>query len=144
MPIAAATKTPVQKRVIAPLPTGNEQILFVDDDEIIAKMSKTQLEGLGYKVTALSNSLETLKRFQEEPDGFDLVITDMTMPNITGAELAKRILAIRPNMPIILCTGFSELINEEEAKALGIRGYVMKPVVKKDIAKTIRQVLNGE
>ena len=126
----------------APLPTGNERILLVDDDEELTQMNKTFLESMGYKVTALTSSVETLKVFQAEPDGFDLVVTDMTMPKMTGAELAKNILAVRSDTPIVLCTGFSELIDEEMAKEMGIRDYIMKPVIMKDLAKAVRNVLD--
>ena len=105
-------------------------------------MNKTFLESMGYKVTALTSSVETLKVFQAEPDGFDLVVTDMTMPKMTGAELAKNILAVRSDTPIVLCTGFSELIDEEMAKEMGIRDYIMKPVIMKDLAKAVRNVLD--
>lgn len=142
MPIVAAISATAQKQVMSPLPTGNEKILLVDDDEAIANMTKELIEQFGYKVTALTNSLETLHTFEKDPNHFDLVITDMTMPNITGAELSKRILAIRPDMPIIICTGFSELMNEEKAKAIGIRDYVIKPFLKADLARSIRKTLD--
>ncbi len=100
------------------------------------------LEGLGYIVTARTSSTETLEAFKAQPDKFDLVITDMTMPNMTGVELAKEILNIRPDVPIILCTGFSEMIDEKKAKAMGIRKFVMKPVAMGDMAKIIREVLD--
>ena len=101
------------------------------------------LESLGYQVATITSSLEALKIIQKQPQEFDLIITDMTMPNMTGGELAQEILAVKQDMPIILCTGFSELINEEKAQALGIRGYIMKPVVKRDLANLVRAVLDG-
>ena len=100
------------------------------------------LSSLGHQVTALSSSMDSLEVFRRQPDNFDLVITDMTMPNMTGSELALRIMAFRANVPIILCTGCSELINEEKAKALGIRGFIMKPVDMLNLAKTVRRVLD--
>ncbi|MCB2181775.1 MAG: response regulator [Desulfobulbaceae bacterium] len=132
-----------QEDIASTLPTGNERILLVDDDEGIVKMHKMMLERLGYNVTALTGSIATLERFQHTPDDFDLVITDMTMPGMTGADLAGRILAIRPDMPIILCTGYSEHIDADKAQAIGIRDYVMKPVVKRDFAAVVRRVLNA-
>ncbi len=120
---------------------GNERILFIDDEEILAEMSKIMLERLGYHVTVRSNSLEALTTFQNQPDAFDLVITDQTMPGMTGSDLARRILQIRPFMPIILCTGYSSLISEEKAKSLGIKGFAMKPLGRKSIAVLIREVL---
>jgi PAS domain S-box-containing protein len=121
---------------------GSERILFVDDEEGIVLMEKQILESLGYRVTAMNNSLEALQRFINGPDEFDLIVTDMTMPQMTGAELAQKVLSIRPEIPIILCTGFSDLINESKAKAMGIREYVMKPIVTREIVSVIRKLLN--
>jgi len=100
------------------------------------------LESLGYKVTARTSSIEALEAFRNKSDSFDLVITDMTMPNMTGKDLAKELMSIRSNIPIILCTGFSEQIDEHKAKAIGIRAFVMKPIVMGEIANLIRQVLD--
>ncbi len=124
-------------------PVGNEHILYIDDEEILAEMGKTMLERLGYRVTARTSSLEALATFQNQPDQFDLVITDQTMPGMTGVDLARRMLQIRPGMPIILCTGFSTLITEDKAKSLGIKGFALKPLARKDIAALIRKVLEG-
>jgi PAS domain S-box-containing protein len=121
---------------------GIERILFIDDEEILAEMGKSMLERLGYHVTVRLSSLEALATFQNQPDTFDLVITDQTMPGMTGSDLARRILQIRPFMPIILCTGYSSLITEEKAKLLGIQGFAMKPLVRKEIATLIRKVLD--
>jgi CheY-like chemotaxis protein len=123
---------------------GNERILFIDDEEMLAEMGKTMLERLGYRVTARTNSIEALQTIQNQPDYFDLVITDQTMPGMTGSDLARCILQIRPGMPIILCTGFSNLISEEKARNYGIKGFAMKPLAKKDLAALIRKVLDGE
>ncbi len=121
--------------------TGGERILLVDDDKIVAQLEKQMLARLGYEVTECTSSVEALSKFKTNPDGFDLVITDMTMPNLTGDFLAAEMLAARPDTPIILCTGFSEKINEEKAKALGIKGFLMKPVVKSELARMVRNVL---
>jgi len=123
-------------------PRGTERVLLVDDEESICRMEHAMLSALGYQVTALSSSVDSLEAFRRQPDSYDLIITDMTMPNMTGSELAQKIMAIRADLPIILCTGFSELINEEKAKALGIRGFLMKPVDMKNLAKTVRRVLD--
>jgi CheY-like chemotaxis protein len=104
-------------------------------------MLQQMLENLGYRVTGYSSSMQAFGAFQSEPDSFDLVITDMTMPDMTGAQLARKILEIRADMPIILCTGFSEQISGEKAEKLGIRGYLMKPVIRSEMAKMIRKVL---
>lgn len=124
------------------LPTGKERILVVDDEEAIVQMERHILEGLGYKVTVSSSSTEALDLLLNQPSQFDLVITDMTMPNLTGAELAQQYLSIKPDALIILYTGFSELINEEKAKAIGICDYIMKPVIKKTLAKAVRNALD--
>ena len=136
---AQANAPPVAGR----LQGGSERILIVDDDRPIVDVVTSILLSLGYQVTSTTSSLEALKRFEANPDTFDLVITDMTMPAMNGAELTQRLLKRRGDLPIILCTGFSELINEAEAKALGIRHYLMKPVLKSDLARIIREVLDS-
>ena len=124
------------------IPIGKERILFVDDEEILTTMGKTMLERLGYHVTARNSSLEAFETFQNQSDKFDLVITDQTMPGMTGSDLSRRMLQIRPELPIILCTGYSTIISEEKAKAMGIKEFVFKPLTKKDLAKLIRKVLD--
>ncbi|MCF8056149.1 MAG: PAS domain S-box protein [Desulfocapsa sp.] len=124
------------------LPVGNERILIVDDDERIIHMNQKMLSSLGYKVTSATSGKEALKIFRTEPESFDLVITDMTMPHITGQQLAENILSINPDMPIILCTGFSELITKEKAASIGIRKFLTKPLVKMDLAKNVREALD--
>ena len=123
---------------------GNERVLFVDDEQAIAETGKQVLEALGYKVAAKTSGIEALEAFRAHPDKFDLVITDQTMPNITGEALARELMRIRPDIPIILCTGYSEVITEEKAKAMGIQEFVIKPTVTRDMAKTIRRVLDKE
>jgi CheY-like chemotaxis protein len=145
LPVIAEPAIP--ETLSAPLdPTqlGNERILFIDDDEILAEMGKVMLERLGYRVTVRRTSLEALSTFQNQPDQFDLVITDQTMPVMTGMDLARRMLQILPDLPIILCTGYSNLISEDEARLLGIKGFAMKPLTKKDIAQLIREILDGK
>lgn len=124
------------------LPRGNERIMIVDDEEEIVTMGRQLLEKLGYSVITFTKPLDALESFRNGPDAFDLVITDMTMPVMTGTELARRILALRKDMPVILCTGFSELINGDSAKALGISEYLMKPILISEIASTVRKVLD--
>jgi len=126
------------------VPQGKEHILLIDDEEILIELGKTMLERLGYHVTARRNSLDALITFQNQPDAFDMIITDQTMPVMTGVDLARRILQIRPEMPIILCTGYSSLITEDKAKAAGIKGFAMKPLAKKNIGELIRKILNGK
>ena len=124
--------------------TGNERILLIDDEEIQVRSVQPMLERLGYKVIGKTDALEALEVFKEQPDEFDLVITDQTMPHLTGRELAEELLRIRPDIPIILCTGFSEVIHEEEAKAMGIREFVMKPFSVSEMAKRIRKALGRD
>jgi len=132
----------VETETVNRLSTGSEKILFVDDEESMIKMGQQILGRLGYKPEIRTNPVEALELFRSDPDLFDLVITDMTMPQMSGDTLAKEILNIRPDMPIILCTGFSEKVNEESAKEMGISAFVLKPIVMRDIAHTIRMVLD--
>jgi PAS domain S-box-containing protein len=125
-----------------PLPTGNERILFVDDEKILVELGSSMLERLGYQVITRTSPVEAVEAFKNNPNSFDLVITDMTMPQMTGDVLAKEIMKIKPDMPVILCTGYSELMTEEKASASGIRNFFMKPFVLKDLADTIRTVLD--
>jgi CheY-like chemotaxis protein len=124
------------------LPGGSERVLIVDDEDIVVQMEGKMLESLGYAITALTDSLEAWDLLCKKPNAFDLVITDMTMPKMTGVELAQRYFSIRPGALVILCTGFSELVTEEKAKSVGISEFIMKPVVKKDLAKAVRKVLD--
>jgi len=120
---------------------GAEHILLVDDEEAIVDMTRQMLEGFGYRVTARTSSVEALQAFRSLPAGFDIVITDQTMPNMTGDELARKLRRIRHDIPVILCTGFSETIDEHKAAEMGIRAYIMKPVIRAELARAIRNVL---
>ena len=124
------------------LPTGSESILFIDDEKSIVFVGRNRLERLGYKVEARMNPVEAIELFRNNPDQFDLVITDMTMPEMNGEQLSKMILKIRPDMPIILCSGFSDKINEEKAKEIGIRRFVAKPISRNELANLVRQILD--
>ena len=124
------------------IPTGSERILFIDDEEALVEMGEDILAELGYEVTSRMSSREALALFKADPSRFDLVITDQTMPEMTGVELAKEILALRADMPIIMCTGFSYAVNADKAKAAGIKAFAMKPLTKREIARTIRKVLD--
>jgi DNA-binding NtrC family response regulator len=119
-----------------------EAILFVDDEKSIADMAQEMLKRLGYKVKTSLNPLQALDLFQSKPDEFDLVITDMTMPQMTGAKLSEKLMKIRSDIPVIICTGHNSFIDEEKAKQLGIAGYLMKPTSMSKMAKVIRKVLN--
>ena len=123
---------------------GNESILFVDDEKAMVDAIQPMIERLGYKVTARTSSIEALEAFRANPDRFDLVITDFNMPNMTGMELAKELIKLRSDILIVLCTGYSEHINEDKAKGSGIHAFVMKPVALGEIAKKIREVLDQD
>jgi PAS domain S-box-containing protein len=124
------------------LPTGNERILFVDDEKSLIYVYRSRLERLGYQVETKTNPVEALELFRSNPDQFDLIITDMAMPQMTGDSLVEEILRIRSDTPTILCTGFSEKIDEEKAKEIGANEYIEKPIDKRDFAIKIRSVLD--
>ncbi len=127
----------------APVVGGRERILVVDDEQAIVEMTRKSLESLGYAVESRTSSLEALELFRARPDRFDLVITDMTMPKMTGDRLARRMLEIRGDIPIVLCTGYSELMDEKAALENGVRAFVMKPLVRRDLAAVVRKVLDA-
>jgi PAS domain S-box-containing protein len=126
------------------LPTGEGRILIVDDEKHVVEMLKEMLEQLGYEVTLRYSSVDALGAFQAQPHHFDLVITDQTMPQMTGMNLAKEILKIRPDIPIILCTGFSAMVDEEVAGKIGIKVLLMKPVALRKMAEEIHKLLTRE
>ena len=131
-----------QRQVI--LQAGTERILLVDDDPAILDMLKQSLENLGYQITATQSSKKALDEFSRAPKNYDMIITDMTMPQMTGFELSQRIFKRDPNIPIVLCTGYSELITREKARAIGIKAFIMKPVLREVLSKTIREVLDSQ
>ena len=123
-------------------PTGDEMILLVDDEESVLRLENQMLGRLGYRVTMRNSSTDALMEFRANPEAFDLVVSDMNMPNMTGEQFARKLMAIRPNIPVIICTGFSERIDKEKAHAIGIKGFLMKPVVKSELAQMVRKVLD--
>ncbi len=125
-----------------PIQNGSEQILLIDDEKSIITMVKQNLERLGYQVTSRTSSVEALEAFRTTPGKFDIVITDMAMPNLPGDKLSIELIKIRPNIPILLCTGFSNTMSEEKAKSLGIKGFLLKPVVINELSHKIREVLD--
>ena len=125
-----------------PIPRGNERILLLDDEEMIVNSVLTMLQHLGYQVTALMDNREALKLFSEKPSEFDLVITDQTMPFMTGEDLGKELMRIRSDIPVILCTGYSDMISSEKATAMGFRGFIMKPFTVREGAELVRRVLD--
>jgi CheY-like chemotaxis protein len=143
-PMAEKEPMPGETELKEMLPRGNmERILVVDDEPVIMEMERILLEGLGYTVTGFCAPEEAVQAFRTRPDDFDLIITDMAMPGMSGLELTKEMKALRPEIPIILSTGFSEWINEENAKKQGICKYLMKPTLTKDLAVAVREGLEG-
>ncbi|MBF0287304.1 MAG: response regulator [SAR324 cluster bacterium] len=138
---AVEPNTNVEKPNTMPLLKGRENILLVDDEILLVNMLKQKLERLDYKVTAMTSSKKALELFLTQPDQFDLVITDQTMPQMTGGQLASELMAIRPDLPVILFTGFSESLSPGEAQAIGIREYIMKPIDIRALSHAIRHVL---
>ncbi len=126
------------------LQTGSEHILLVDDDHDILNMMQQSLKNLGYQLSAFSSSQEALGTFSKNPDNFDLIITDMTMPQMTGMELSKEVLNIRPETPIILCTGYNEFATPQKAQAIGIKALLFKPVLREEMSQKIRDVLGSD
>jgi CheY-like chemotaxis protein len=141
LPLIQEDRSPV-RAIIAVNPTGTERILFVDDEQAIVTYSEKVLASLGYQVKATTIGEEALEMFRMHPDRFDLVITDMTMPKISGAVLSGALLEIRPDIPIILCSGFSEGMSEENARAIGVRKFLMKPLNRSELAVVIRKILD--
>ena len=123
--------------------SGRGQVLLVDDEEVIVSLEKEMLEQFGYEVVATDSSLEALKTFRCSPENFDLVMTDLTMPGMTGIELAREILSIRPDLPIILCTGYTEVNDGDMVKEHGIRGFILKPITMTELAGALRTVFDG-
>ena len=142
LPIMAETEETVSIEKREDLARGTERILLVDDEEPIIRLEKQILERLGYHVTERTSSYDALREFAAQPSSFDLLISDMTMPNMTGDQLAREFMAVRPDFPVIICTGFSERLNRENAAAAGIRGFLMKPIVKSEMARMVRKVLD--
>ena len=138
----AIEKPVVKTKTLQDIPRGSETILFVDDEISIAKMAQRMFERLGYKVETATTPQDALERFSLNPDHFDLIITDMTMPQMTGVTLSEKLMEIRPDIPIIICTGHSALVDEEKAKKLGLAAYVMKPINILETAQIIRKVLD--
>jgi PAS domain S-box-containing protein len=124
------------------LPTGKERILFVDDEELLVDVAQQMLERLGYRVFAHINPVVALQSFLADPQGFDLVITDMTMPSLTGDRLTRQILEVRPDIPVLISTGYSEAVTEKNVRQMGAQGFLMKPIMLHDLARIIRKTLD--
>lgn len=141
---AAEEHAAIEEKAAGTLLGGNESILFVDDEPVIVTVVRTMLQNLGYRVVATTSSTKALRIFQNHSGRFDLIVTDMTMPGMTGIELSKEIWKVSPDIPIVLCTGFSELITDAEAKVLGIREFIMKPFTQAELSAVIRKALDRD
>ncbi len=142
LPVAKSFIKNPDSKIKEHIPGGVEHILLVDDEEAILSMEKMMLERLGYQLTSRASSIEALKAFKDNPAKFDLVITDMAMPNMPGDMLSIELMKIRPDIPILICTGFSDTMSEEKADLLGIDGFLLKPIVMKDLSQKIRGILD--
>ena len=141
--IEAEEKRMQEREVERDIPTGHQRILFVDDEEILVEMGKAMLEGLGYKVTGTTSGAEAFNVCRKDPDSFDLIITDQTMPGMTGLKLIEEVKSVR-DIPVILMTGFSHLVDAASAKAAGIDAFMMKPLTRNELSRTIRRLLDTE
>jgi len=142
LPMITADTEQAERNHSQVIPTGNERILLVDDDGVLLETQERILLRLGYAVVPRQSSATALEEFRKQPHKFDLIITDQTMPQITGLDLARECINVRPDMPIILCTGYSESVSEEMARAAGVSAFLMKPVILGKLAHTVRDVLD--
>jgi two-component system, cell cycle sensor histidine kinase and response regulator CckA len=141
LPVAAVRAAGTEPKPGVPM-VGTERVFFVDDEIMLGRLAVQALGRSGYRVTPFATGMDALAAFEADPAAVDLVVTDMTMPGMTGDQLTKQLRRIRPDLPIILCTGFSERIDANAAKAMGIDEFVMKPVLMSELAKVIRGVLD--
>jgi DNA-binding NtrC family response regulator len=144
LPAAGPDARPAKGALSADLPGGSERILFVDDEESVTELNRLRLQKLGYRVEGICDPLEALAAFREDPGGFDLVITDLTMPRLAGDALSGEIRKIRPGMKIILCSGYSDRVSEEALFSRGVSRYIEKPVDLRTLAVTVREVLEED
>ncbi|HUJ89166.1 MAG TPA: ATP-binding protein [Syntrophorhabdales bacterium] len=142
LPRAQKPEIKKEETTTSTLPTGTERILFIDDEELLVEMARNMLESLGYHVTIAKHPTDAWNLFLEDPSQFDLIITDQTMPDTTGLTLAQKMLRVRKEIPIILCTGYSEMVSADKAKEAGICEFIMKPMMKRELAETIRKILD--
>ena len=144
IPTIIAAREGKNEQIDEAIPGGSERIMFVDDETTLTTIFKIQFESLGYSVDVYNDPLEALAAFQKEPQSFALVTTDMAMPHMTGIDLARELTQIRPDFPVILCTGAVEELDQELLHSLGVRRLIIKPIFTKDLARAVRQVLDGE
>ena len=143
LPHATAAQHPSRRTPSQLLPRGCERILLIDDEDELVIVGKDMLQHLGYQVVTATSGLEGLAIFREKPKQFDIVLTDMTMPDMTGDKLSAQLIKIRPDIPVILCTGYSEKIDAAEARKIGIKAFVLKPLTLDQLAQTVREILDG-
>ena len=129
--------------IAPPNPTGNERIMFVDDEVSLVEVGGNILSRLGYQVSSFTSSREALEAFKADPTAFDLLITDQTMPGLTGAALTQEVKALRPEMPVIITSGFSHQLSADRAHKLGVAAFVMKPITSREIARVVRRALDA-
>ncbi len=139
---ALENKTEVEEEPDGEIKRGSERVLFVDDEESMVNLNRKRLERLGYQVKSTAKPEEALEWFKADPDQFDVLLTDMTMPRMSGDRLAAEVLKIRPNMPVIICTGYSERMSAQKAEVLGVRKYIEKPIDLRNLASALREVLD--
>jgi CheY-like chemotaxis protein len=132
----------MQEKKETDIPRGQEQVLLVEDEKVLLNIARRKLERLGYHVVAKVSGIEALKTFRATPQNFDVVITDLTMPGMTGVQLARELIKTIPEMPIIICTGFNEGINRKHLRDLGMQGFIMKPYSSEKLSSAIRAVLD--
>ncbi|MBU0971232.1 MAG: response regulator [Proteobacteria bacterium] len=142
LPVTSKREIKTAKEKVGATKSGNGRILFVDDEEAIVKLGVRILQRLGYAVTGETSSINAMELFKSAPDSFDLVITDMTMPLLVGTQLAQKILEIRQEIPILICTGFSEQLDTETAASCGIKGYINKPILRDELSSKVRELLD--
>ena len=132
----------IEEKPKKPIPRGNERVLLVDDEVVLVNMGRKMLGQLGYDVVPVTESIEALATFRAAPESFDLVITDLTMPDMTGKQLARELIKIKPGIPVIVCTGFSRKMKRDHTRDSGIKAFIIKPYNKEEIANIIRKVLD--
>jgi two-component system cell cycle sensor histidine kinase/response regulator CckA len=132
---------PAQSANTMEWPKGRGKVLFVDDEEVLARWGEQILTHLGYAVVTKTNPHEAVELFHKQPDHFDVVVTDQTMPTMSGEGFARELLSIREDIPIVLCTGFSHTMSAEKANQIGLKGFLMKPVNGEALAKTLQKVM---
>ena len=138
----AENRIPREVAFDAPLSRGSERVLFVDDEPALAELGKSMLEHLGYEVRACTSSLEALEAFRSDPVRWDIVVTDLTMPQMTGIHLALKLRELRRHLPVVVCTGYSEQVTPDHVRSLGISGLLFKPLVLKDLSHEVRRALD--